>query len=195
MTDIRESPQFKMGMASADMCERFLRTLGWHTFRLDNADTDKAPVFRSTYGVEVAPDIEGHRSGEVAYFEIKAKTQPTVFRQNGSTEHRIDRRHWLDYLKVTQQSGLPCLLMVHEVSTGNILARRIKRADPGRIADDNGNPMHYWVRDSFSIVAIKWTAATQHVVPTDGDRLAQWLVSARGGVERDLIDLKGRARM
>jgi hypothetical protein len=193
--DIRDSPQFKMGMESADVVDRFLRGIGWHTIRLDSVgDSNKAPVFRSTYGVEIAPDIEGHRGGDVAFFEVKAKTQPTVFRLSGDIEHGIEERHWLAYLQVTLQSRNPCLLLVHERSTGNILARRLKRVDPGRIGTYDGQRMRYWVRDTFSIIALKWTGGAQIVVPAPDDRLAQWLLGSRER-DPDLIDMHGRPRL
>lgn len=108
--------RLKTGLAGESLIARWLLTRGWAILpAYEKLESDfKGPRLLAPSGDLVSPDMIVFRygeKGEIAWIEAKTKSAFTWFRIGQTWQDGIDKRHWLDYLKVSQLAPWPLWLM------------------------------------------------------------------------------------
>lgn len=111
----------RQGQIGESIIAKWLRRRGWHVLPAYEKEIDngKGPRLFTANGSAstaqlVAPDILGIRSGSFKWFEAKHKTRFSWYGKGGYFVTGIDKRHFDDYCKVADVTGLPVwVLFLH----------------------------------------------------------------------------------
>jgi len=134
--------------------------------------TGKGPQLFTTNGGLVAPDMFVFNQNGLCWVEAKRKTVFSWYRAKGQWETGIDLRHYREYLKVRETTGLPVwLLFLHtESEPGNCDKGRhgcpatcpvglfgeeiltLDKKNP-RIGTEHASGMVYWSRSDLRFLA------------------------------------------
>jgi hypothetical protein len=105
------------GQVGESLIARFLRSRKWivnpcYEKKIDNG---KGPRLFLPFGANesmlITPDIQAMRDRQVRWFDVKHKSTGTYFRKNSRWQTGIDRRHYLDYVKVRKLTQWPVWLL------------------------------------------------------------------------------------
>lgn len=80
-------------------------------------DDFKGPRFYSPTAELVSPDMLAFKHGQQLWIEAKTKTRFSWFGSGGYWVTGINYKHYLDYLQVEKETGLPvCVMFLHRES-------------------------------------------------------------------------------
>jgi hypothetical protein len=101
-------PETIRGKLGEDFISLWLRARGCTVLPAYEIEisTGKGPrLFTACDGLVVSPDLLVFGGKEVFWAEVKNKSSFTYYRKTRTWQDGIDRRHWLDYLKVKKITG------------------------------------------------------------------------------------------
>ena len=107
---LHETEEWKKGEHGQRIISDFLiGKHGWHL--IDNADFcgrngDKAPRLHGLESNYVTPDLLICKAGRSFWLEVKTKQTYTVHHLSGREEHGFSLRHYQDYTKVEELTGI-----------------------------------------------------------------------------------------
>jgi hypothetical protein len=107
----------QFGQAGEVDIATWLRQLGWALLPAYEKifDSGKGPVILLPSGVRIAPDFLTWKEQKCLWVEAKHKTAFTWHRISSRWVTGIDLRHYMDYLKVEEESPWPVwLLFLHD---------------------------------------------------------------------------------
>lgn len=108
----------EMGRTAEDEWAGILMNRGWLVdpvyTAIGNTDGTRAPMLLHAGDKLISPDIVAFRGGEAAWWEVKAKKEPSWYRKYGRWEHGIDLRNWVDYRAVQHITGFPVFVAIRE---------------------------------------------------------------------------------
>lgn len=117
-------------------------------------DNGRGPRTDSQNGRRVLPDF---MAGAIGFVEVKTKAASNYFRNWDRYEHGIDKRLWDDYRAVEQQFQKRVVLLILEMSTGDVLAATLDDLAAFGLPrfgvwSNNRQQSINWHRDAFTIV-------------------------------------------
>jgi hypothetical protein len=108
--------RLKEGQLGESAIANFLISRGWGVLPAYQVETDsgKGPRLFGGFGQLICPDLLVFRGSKVYWIEAKHKSSFTWHRLSQTWQTGIDKRHWLDYLRVGEQTPFPVwLLFLH----------------------------------------------------------------------------------
>lgn len=102
------------GLLGEGLITRWLNSRGWNVLPAYEIEVQsgKGPrLFSAQRGKLIAPDLLVFNGSEFYWVEAKTKSAFTWHRNTETFQTGIDRRHWLDYLAVSETTGFPVWLM------------------------------------------------------------------------------------
>lgn len=160
------------GLIGESLIARWLNARRWNVLPAYQVEVDngKGPRFyTATAGALVTPDMLAIRDGQVWWVEAKTKSAFTWHRLTETWQTGIDRRHWLEYLKVREITPFPIwLLFLHrpdkaakDTPSGKISPSGLYGQEIGYLCEhvdhehENHGPtgMVYWQEQSLTKIA------------------------------------------
>ena len=104
----------QVGLIGEGLCAAWWQAFGWHilpAYEIE-ADSGKEPrLFMATQERLITPDMLCIKGDKACWAEAKTKSAFTWHRKTETFQTGIDRRHWRDYLKVSESQSFPMWLM------------------------------------------------------------------------------------
>ncbi len=152
MSSFRERPEFLRGRAGEQRVATWLQGRGWYvipSYDYSGESGDKAPRLIGADEAFPLPDLDIAKGGQRRWAEVKTKYAATFTRKTQTYDHGINYRHFEAYLRVQEETGSECWIMIYEESTGCLIGRPLSELGLPRRATSLGIPMAYWPRTSF----------------------------------------------
>lgn len=132
--EFRETVEFKHGRIAENIILKGLQRRGWYIlptrdYRGEDEEDEKAPRLFGRDGSFILPDLFAFNPKDErvsrAWFECKAKSDPTWGWKAARWEHGISHRHCSHYNKVAAITGCPVYVIIVEGSTKDILVAKL----------------------------------------------------------------------
>lgn len=119
MTNKREG-LYGVGQVSEQLAARYLSNRGWFVIPISEFTNNtggriNAPMVVMPSGLCVGPDLFIIKAGSSMWVEVKQKDEPTYFWKKGEWQHGVDLPEIMAYKKVSEETKLPCHILVHEI--------------------------------------------------------------------------------
>lgn len=156
---MRSGPEWDQGEWGEREVRAYLERSGQYVVPASLIDNGGAPMAISLVRANlVLPDVLTIGGGGSAWWEVKTKTVARKYQKTGAWRHGVDKRCWLDYLTVEEESGLPGWLAIVQRRPPRLLAapferlRRRVHAMEGSRAAYRGAELVYWDVDDFDLL-------------------------------------------
>lgn len=162
-----------IGQMGESQIAQWMRSRGWHILPAYEKEIDngKGPrLFTAHGGQLIAPDLLALRGGRFVWIEAKHKEHFTWYRKEQAFQTGIDKRHFDDYVRVADKTGLEVWVMflhrsdqtwIEDVRQGapvkcptGLFRQRVRTMDAcKRYGHQHANGMYYWSVDQLEKIA------------------------------------------
>lgn len=168
---VPDSDEAKLGEQGESVIEKWLRDNGF--FVLPSSDYNKfgAPMMKGKAQKIILPDKLVARSGRSKWVEVKTKSRASWTLKTQRYEHGMPTRHWQDYLKCQEKSGIEGWLAILEIEARVILLACLDDLKSCiRHSQIGGRPHVFFPCDSFLHYNVSDDAVLPDPIPANAIR-------------------------